>query len=258
MAGIPIDLPAVDDAEECSCHVDAARLEQTLLQARTLIESTVALHRRRRVTASGVTHVPTETTTEALEQLILGARRSVHVALSGAIGFTEPVLHCLEKVPQSVTTRVLCNRTAVDVAHDRLCTLPAVRVYQHELSGLVVVDGTSTLVRSPGTGEEKHGAVIITDAAVVGTLELLYAGVWSRGRWFTDHRELSPRLRTEFTRRVLEQLRSGRTDAAAAHELQVSLRTYRRHVGEIMRRLEATSRFQAGVRAAELGLLPEA
>jgi DNA-binding NarL/FixJ family response regulator len=37
----------------------------------------------------------------------------------------------------------------------------------------------------------------------------------------------------------------------------VSLRTYRRHVAEIMRELDANSRFQAGARAVELGLLAE-
>ena len=37
--------------------------------------------------------------------------------------------------------------------------------------------------------------------------------------------------------------------------MQVSLRTYRRYVAEIMRELGANSRFQAGVRAVELGLL---
>jgi DNA-binding NarL/FixJ family response regulator len=93
--------------------------------------------------------------------------------------------------------------------------------------------------------------------AAVSALELLYAGAWSRGRGLVDRLELSPRLRSEFTRRVLQRLRAGHTDAAAARELEVSLRTYRRHVAEIMRELEASSRFQAGVRAVELGLLPQ-
>jgi DNA-binding NarL/FixJ family response regulator len=41
----------------------------------------------------------------------------------------------------------------------------------------------------------------------------------------------------------------------AARELNVSLRTYRRHVAEILRELGASSRFQAGARAVELGLM---
>ena len=41
---------------------------------------------------------------------------------------------------------------------------------------------------------------------------------------------------------------------AAARRLGTSLRTYRRRVAELMAALEAGSRFQAGVRAGELGL----
>jgi hypothetical protein len=54
---------------------------------------------------------------------------------------------------------------------------------------------------------------------------------------------------------VLSFLAVGSKDATAARELGMSVRTYRRHVAEIMRRLDAVSRFQAGVRAMELGLV---
>ena len=49
-------------------------------------------------------------------------------------------------------------------------------------------------------------------------------------------------------------LTTGLTDEAAARRMGMSLRTYRRRVAELMRLLEAESRFQAGVRAGELGL----
>jgi len=39
-----------------------------------------------------------------------------------------------------------------------------------------------------------------------------------------------------------------------SHARRSSLRTYRRRVAELMAALEAGSRFQAGVRAGELGL----
>lgn len=53
---------------------------------------------------------------------------------------------------------------------------------------------------------------------------------------------------------VLRALGSGATDEAAARELGMSLRTYRRRVAELLTSLDADSRFQAGVRAGELGL----
>ena len=55
-------------------------------------------------------------------------------------------------------------------------------------------------------------------------------------------------------REILRARGAGLTDEAAARRLGTSLRTYRRRVAELMAALEAGSRFQAGVRAGELGL----
>jgi hypothetical protein len=62
-----------------------------------------------------------------------------------------------------------------------------------------------------------------------------------------------PELAPE-AREILQALGAGLTDEAAARRLGTSLRTYRRRVAELMAALEAGSRFQAGVRAGELGL----
>jgi hypothetical protein len=62
-----------------------------------------------------------------------------------------------------------------------------------------------------------------------------------------------PRIDAQ-AREVLYALGSGMTDVTAARELGMSLRTYRRRVAELLVVLGADSRFQAGVRAGELGL----
>ena len=54
---------------------------------------------------------------------------------------------------------------------------------------------------------------------------------------------------------LLDALASGSKDEAAARALGMSLRTYRRRVAELMAAVGATSRFQAGLRARELGLI---
>lgn len=54
---------------------------------------------------------------------------------------------------------------------------------------------------------------------------------------------------------VLDALNHGWTDETAARTLGVPLRTYRRRVAELMTALGASSRFQAGARARELGLV---
>ncbi|MFB6559951.1 MULTISPECIES: DNA-binding response regulator [unclassified Streptomyces] len=235
----------------------AAYLEQALLQARALIESTVNLHRRRRV------GLPAEAPAdfaggETLDQLMARARYSISVALTGPGRFADSVLQMLADVPRGVALRVLCTAEAADESLFRLGQLPGfrleVRVSERELREIAVVDGSAALVR----GSNKSGRsqmTVVKDAAAVRALELLFAGAWSRSRKLADHLELSPQLRSEVTRDILERLRAGHTDDTAARELNVSLRTYRRHVAVIMRELDAKSRFQAGVRAVELGLL---
>lgn len=56
---------------------------------------------------------------------------------------------------------------------------------------------------------------------------------------------------------VVDALSTGLKDEVAARRLSVSLRTYRRYVADVMTRLGVATRFQLGVRAAELGMLSE-
>ncbi|WP_254552721.1 response regulator transcription factor [Kitasatospora sp. MMS16-BH015] len=54
---------------------------------------------------------------------------------------------------------------------------------------------------------------------------------------------------------LLKMIAAGSTDQAAANRLGISLRTVRRRMEELMNRLEATSRFEAGLKAAKRGWL---
>lgn len=54
---------------------------------------------------------------------------------------------------------------------------------------------------------------------------------------------------------MLRLLSLGATDEFAAAQLGISVRTVRRMVAQIMNRLGARSRFQAGVKAADRGWL---
>ncbi|MFF2960234.1 hypothetical protein ACFVT1_15300 [Streptomyces sp. NPDC057963] len=58
-------------------------------------------------------------------------------------------------------------------------------------------------------------------------------------------------LREPRVQDVLQQLAQGATDEAAARELGMALRTYRRVVSRLMTQLQARSRFQAGLIAAQ-------
>jgi DNA-binding NarL/FixJ family response regulator len=86
------------------------------------------------------------------------------------------------------------------------------------------------------------GVYSLFDAAWEAAIDL---GAYLRG----EIPELAPEARE-----ILRTLGAGLTDEAAARRLGTSLRTYRRRVAELMTALDAGSRFQAGVRAGELGL----
>ncbi|HEU0237767.1 MAG TPA: helix-turn-helix transcriptional regulator [Micromonosporaceae bacterium] len=62
----------------------------------------------------------------------------------------------------------------------------------------------------------------------------------------TSHRSLQ--------RRIVQLLADGAKDETIARALGMSVRTCRRHIADIMRRLDAVSRFQAGANAVRLGL----
>ncbi|MGC9498901.1 DNA-binding response regulator [Streptomyces sp. WG7] len=237
----------------------AAHVERVLLEASALIENTVSLHRQRAELPTPVARTGGVQITEVLESLIGPARHTVCAMLDDVGEFTDTTVRLLTKVPEEVTVRVLCSAEVADSSLAPLTGLTdkrvAVRVSRSELRAILVVDGSASLVQSAESSPAP--AAVVYDAATVRALELFFASAWSRGRSLAGHLQLSPRVRTELARYILERLRAGHTDETAARELNVSLRTYRRYVAEIMRALDANSRFQAGVRAVEFGLLSE-
>ncbi len=95
---------------------------------------------------------------------------------------------------------------------------------------------------------------VTTSPILVGGVYSLFSATWEAatdlGAYLGGE---VPELSSE-ARGILRVLGAGLTDEAAARQLGTSLRTYRRRVAELMAALEAGSRFQAGVRAGELGL----
>ncbi len=95
---------------------------------------------------------------------------------------------------------------------------------------------------------------VTTSPTLIEGVHALFQATWDAATVLGAclDREL-PRI-GEDGREILRALGDGLTDAVAARRVGVSLRTYRRRVAELMRLLESDSRFQAGVRAGELGL----
>ncbi|MEE1831159.1 DNA-binding response regulator [Streptomyces sp. SP17KL33] len=95
---------------------------------------------------------------------------------------------------------------------------------------------------------------VTTSQILVDGVHSLFQAIWDTAVGPATYlRKNIPHLDAD-GRVILKALGSGLTDESAAKQLGLSLRTYRRRVAELMVKLEANSRFQAGLRAGELGL----
>jgi DNA-binding NarL/FixJ family response regulator len=92
--------------------------------------------------------------------------------------------------------------------------------------------------------------------ALVDGVHSLFAAAWQAAAGLGSCLRAEAPALTPQARAILRMLGAGLTDEAAARQLGTSLRTYQRRVAELMAALDAGSRFQAGVRASELGLAP--
>ncbi|MFF0338330.1 LuxR C-terminal-related transcriptional regulator [Kribbella sp. NPDC004875] len=116
----------------------------------------------------------------------------------------------------------------------------------------MIVDTATVALPADRTG---RGAVsILRLAAAVGAVTELFERVWHAATPLRQPTGLGDASGlTVREREVLSLLSDGGTDASAAAQLGVSVRTVRRMVSEMMARLGAQSRFQAGLKAAERG-----
>lgn len=128
-----------------------------------------------------------------------------------------------------------------------------IRITPDELNETIILDRrVAILAGDRSSGVRNYGLVVRPE--VVQSVATLFDAAWRTAMdidvfetQFAEVRALAPR--------ILEMLSSGCKDESAARTLGMGLRTYRRRVAELMGALGATSRFQAGMRARELGLV---
>jgi DNA-binding CsgD family transcriptional regulator len=102
-------------------------------------------------------------------------------------------------------------------------------------------------------------AVVLHGPGTVTALAALFDHTWAAATPFGEAKTRDQHDLTPQQREVLRLLVAGHTDETVSKRLGVSVRTARRIASELMERLNAQSRFQAGYRLALLGWLrPEA
>ena len=129
----------------------------------------------------------------------------------------------------------------------------AVRITSDEVNETIIIDGRFAILAGDLVdGVRSYG--VVTEVAVVQNVLSLFDAAWRSATdlavYDAQHAEL-----TDLAPRVLELLASGCKDETAARTLGLGVRTYRRRVAELMHALGAESRFQAGARARDLGLI---
>lgn len=122
------------------------------------------------------------------------------------------------------------------------------RVTDETFRHMVVVNRSVAFVQADPS-DPWAGALQIRQPGLVTVLAEVFEGMWSRARDL-DHMPLS-----SVEQRVLLALTRHATDEAAARSINVSVRKFRAHVADLMRRLGANNRFQAALRAKERGWL---
>lgn len=240
-------------------------IESALSEALTLIESALSRHRdsgleRSVVDLSASEHVAAVTTRKLIDE---AQQELVCVSTPESI-LGGPLRAAVEglRAPAERAARVQLLFCARDrEAHERLRGLVTpneareMRVTGSQLQEMLLVDRRVAMVISQ-FGPALRQTLVVRSPAIIKALHGLFTNSWAAASPITPAGRFSdPRL-CETSRLILASLRDGYKDDVAARELGMSVRTYRRHVADIMRDINATSRFQAGVRAAELRLLP--
>ncbi|WP_330331871.1 LuxR C-terminal-related transcriptional regulator [Streptomyces sp. NBC_00536] len=121
----------------------------------------------------------------------------------------------------------------------------------------MIITDRATAVIPVSSDDTSAGAVVLTGQGTLTALCALFESVWSGAQPLgeaapTDSGGLSPQEST-----TIALLAQGHTDESIAKRLGVSQRTARRIATDLMERLGARSRFEAGVRCVQRGWLPE-
>jgi Bacterial regulatory proteins, luxR family len=115
-----------------------------------------------------------------------------------------------------------------------------------ELHDRVIVFDSEVALLS---GDHGQDSVMVLEMSVVNFLVQTFNQAWNNGsdfageaRWRCEARELVDTAQQD----IIRMLMDGARDETIAQRLNISLRTCRRHIANIMKRLDAKSRFHAG------------
>ncbi|MEV6521549.1 hypothetical protein AB0M43_06415 [Longispora sp. NPDC051575] len=241
-------------------------LEASLVQARGFLDEALRVSRETRSATDTHIEYHSQGWRTAARMLLRGVHREYVLASSGASVCSMEQLDLQsrlvgEMVARDIGVRHLFNpgalaRPSVQKYAESVARRGAkVRVSASKFQDTIIVDGRSAVVWGRN-GIYDEQCLVIRGTVVLDGLHRLLNVVWDSASDLETYQRWHGDESAELTVAIVGMLNAGYKDDAAARQLGMSVRTYRRHVAEILRRLGAGSRFQAGARAVQLGLLP--
>ncbi|MEV7729418.1 helix-turn-helix transcriptional regulator [Streptomyces sp. NPDC087917] len=165
-------------------------------------------------------------------------------------------LRCIRR---GITMRTVVLRTALED--------PATRAYLYEMAELgaefrtvekvmdrmVIYDGATAVVPLDPS-DSARGALLVRQSGLLSNMVALFEKVWTSAEPLPGRSEDATEAAiTGMDREVLTLLARFDKDEVAAREMGISIRTFRRHVADLLLRLGASNRFQAAMLAKDRG-----
>src|SRR5437763_10819841 len=133
------------------------------------------------------------------------------------------------------------------------------RVLPDAPTKLILADDRIGLIPLQAAPSSIESIVVVHPSALLEALGALFESLWARALPLPLSHEEDTGTADRPSRdevRLLALLTTGLPDVVSARQLGLSYRTYQRRLHELMRRLGAATRFQAGIRAVRLGWVP--
>ncbi|MET9490227.1 hypothetical protein [Nocardia sp. NPDC006630] len=242
-----------------------ADLADLLVQSRKLLDSAISAVGASKTASDKVIRIsPDASWGTALHRMLREARNETLLAIADPIrlersysrgGSLLQQMHRAGKQVRLLLSPSYAGTRPPDLYSHSFQLDSQVRVAASDFCNTIVIDRKTAVLWTGPQAAEPRG-LIVTDPMLLSAIHESTLRTWSASRQFRDHRNGADFNDTAIA--IVTLLNSGVKDEVAARRLGVSLRTYRRHVADLMVRLEASNRFQLGVHAAEMGLLRSA
>lgn len=269
LAGLPVRYAAA--APEVALEALLLQQEERLHRARLRVQRLAAQHRQASSGQDPATLVEVVTgrlaVLQRFEHVQRGARREIRAIdkppYATPSGNRNPIEQ--EMLGRGIRYRVIYDPGGLSGYHDLRADLEKsmalgeqARVLPEAPTKLILADESIGLIPLQAAPSTIESIVVVHPSALLRALGALFESLWARALPLPLRPDelVHGDQPSQDEMRLLALLTTGVPDVVIARQLGLSYRTYQRRLRELMTRLGAETRFQAGVRAVLLGWIP--